>query len=128
MRVRGRTGGLLDLLGAQIDSVVVPALPTDVQFDLAVRIVGTEQDFQERRLLQIVLSDPQLEEVGAFDVPILPRVPAPSRIPGYEINYHLAARIDFEADQYGGFDLSFAIDSEPQHHQKTTMSVVAPQQ
>lgn len=24
--------------------------------------------------------------------------------------YHLAARIDFEADQYGGYDLSFGLD------------------
>jgi hypothetical protein len=124
--VRQRPGGLVDLLGAQIDSLVVPSLPEDVEFDLAIRIVGTERDFQRPHLLQVVLSDPDLVEVGAFDVQIEPREPAPSHIAGYEINYHVPARINFEADQYGGFDLSFALDGEAAHALKTTMSVVEP--
>jgi len=116
----------LDLLGAQVDSILIASLPEDVQFDVAIRLVGTEQDFQRAHLLQIVLSDPHLVEVGALDVPIAPRAPAASHIPGYEINHHVPVRIDFEADQYGGYDLSFGLDGEAQHRQKTTLSVVSP--
>lgn len=125
VRVRGRPDGLLDLLGAQIDSVVVDSVPKDVQFDVAIRVVGPEQDFQGHHLIQVLLSDPQLVEVGALDVPIPPRTPTESHIPGYEINHNIGLRIDFEADQLGGYDLSFALDGQTQHRHKTTLSVVA---
>lgn len=116
----------MDLLGAQIDSVVIESLPRDVQFDVAVRLVGREQDFREHHLLQVALSDPQLVEVGTLDVPIEPRAAPRSHIPGYEINHNVPVRIDFEADQYGGYDLSFGLDGQAQHRHKTTLSVVSP--
>jgi hypothetical protein len=127
VRVRTRPGGLIDLLGAQVDSVVVESLPKDVQFDVAVRLVGAVQDFEDRHLLQVTLSDPELTEVGSLPVLIAPRAPAETHIPGYEINHTTGARIDFEADKYGGYDLSFALDGEPQHRHKTTISIVAPE-
>jgi len=123
-RVRTRPGGLLDLLAAPIDSVVVEGLPKDIQFDVAMRLIGTVQDFEEPHVLQVVLSDPQLEQVGVLDVPIAPRSPKPGHIPGYEINHNVGVRIDFEADQLGGYDLSFALDGSAQHRHKTTVSVV----
>lgn len=87
-RVRARAGGLLDLLAAPIDSVVVEEVPKDIQFDVAMRLVGTVHDFEEHHLLQVVLSDPQLEQVGVLEVPIAPRSPKPDHIPGYEINHN----------------------------------------
>lgn len=124
MRVRSRGDGLLDLLGCQIDSVVLASLPTEIEFDVAVRLVGPEQDFAANHLVQVVLSDPQLEELGALDIPVSPRAPSASHIQGYEINYNVGARIAFEPDQQGGYDLSFALDGEPQHRHKTTISVI----
>jgi hypothetical protein len=124
VRVRVRSDGLLDLLGVQIDSVVIPELPKDVQFDVAVRIVGTVQDFEAAHSVEVVLFDPNLVEAGRNIVPIAPRAPSPSHIPGYEINHHLAMRIDFEADIYGGWDLAFALDGETRHGLRTTLSVV----
>jgi hypothetical protein len=108
--------------------VIVAELPRDVQFDLAVRLVGTVQDFEGLTLLQVALSGPDLSEVegGFLDVPIEPRAPAPTHLPGYEINHTLGLRVDFPAFAYGGYDLSFALDGQPQHRQKTTISVVRP--
>lgn len=114
----------MDLLGAQIDSVVVESIPKDVQFDLAVRLVGTVQDFEHSHMLQVTLSDPDLAEVGVLDVPIAPREPVPTHIAGYEINHTVGVRIDFEADRHGGYDLAFALDGESQHRHKSTISVV----
>jgi hypothetical protein len=119
-----RPDGLVDLAAAQIDSVVLESLPRDLQFDVAVRIVGAVQDFEASHLLQVALSDPQLVEVAMFDVPIEPRAPAATYIEGYEINHHVGLRIDFEADQLGGYDLAFALDGQPEHRHKTTLSVV----
>ena len=126
MRVRRRPPTLLDLIGVQIDSVVVDSIPKDVQFDATIRLVGPKRDFRDDHLIQVVLSDPQLVEAGALDVPVRPRTATTNHIPGYEINHHVGVRIDFEADQPGGYDLSFALDGHPQHHCKTTLSVVLP--
>jgi hypothetical protein len=115
---------MLDLLGAQFDAVVVEALPVDIEFDVAIRLVGPEQDFQTEHLVEVVLSALDLEELGRLPIPVAPRRPGRNRIPGYEINHMLAARIDLPADTAGGYDLSFAIDRQAQHHQKTTISVV----
>jgi len=124
VRVRSRPDGLLDLLGCQIDSVVLSSLPTEIEFDVAIRLVGPEQDFVEPHAVQVVLSDPRLEGLGTLDIPIESREPSPSRIPGYEINANVGARIAFEPDQVGGYDLSFALDGEAEHRHKTTLSVV----
>jgi hypothetical protein len=125
--VRPLGEGLLDLVGAQIDSVVAESLPMDVEFDVAIRLVGTAQDFESLHHVEVVLSDPQLEQLGTLSIPVEPRVPGPAHIAGYEINAHVAARINFEADVEGGYDLSFALDREPAHRQKTTISVVLAQ-
>jgi hypothetical protein len=81
-------------------------------------------DFRTTHLLQVRLTDPDLEPLGEFDIPIDPRSPAPSHLPGYEINHHVPARIEFEAADAGGYDLAFALDGEPQHQHKTTISVI----
>lgn len=122
MRVRTREDGLLDLLGCQIDSVVLPELPTEIEFDVAIRLIGREEDFADEHLVQVVLSDPQLEALGTLD--INPRAALPTQIPGYEINANLGARIGFEPYDEGGYDLSFALDGEAQHRHKTTLSVI----
>ncbi len=114
----------MDLIGAQIDSVVVEALPADVQIDVAIRLVGAPRDFGVAHAVQVVLSDPQLVELGRLDIPVPPRVPGPRHIPGYEINHHVATRISIPVDVAGGYDLSFALDREPAHQHKTTVSVV----
>lgn len=124
VRVRRRTDGLLDLLGCQVDSVVLPSLPTEIEFDIAIRLVGQERDFADEHLVQIALSDPQLEGLGVLDVPVYPRTALPTRIEGYEINANLGARVAFEPREPGGYDLSFALDGEPQHKHKTTISVI----
>lgn len=124
VRVRVRDVGLLDLLGAQIDSVVVDSLPKDVQFDVAIRLIGTVQDFEVDHVVEVVLSSPDLIEIGRLQVPVAPRAPAPTHIPGYEINHAVAVRIDFPAEMPGGYDLSFALDGEAAHWHKTTVSVI----
>lgn len=72
----------------------------------------------------MVLSGPELDELGRLKLPVTPRRPASTRIPGYEINAAVAARIDFTADRPGGYDLSFALDQQAAHRHKTTISVV----
>ncbi|MEA2370991.1 MAG: hypothetical protein QOH12_1385 [Solirubrobacteraceae bacterium] len=103
---------------------MLSSLPTEIEFDVAIRLVGPEQDFAESHLVQVVLSDPQLAGLGTLDIPIEPRTSLPGRIPGYEINANVGARIAFEPDQEGGYDLSFALDGEAQHRHKTTLSVL----
>lgn len=124
VRVRTRADGLLDLLGSQIDSVVLPSLPTEIEFDVAIRLTGPEQDFAQEHLVQVVLSDPQLEAIGTLDLPVYPRAALATHIPGYEINANLGARIAFEPYDEGGYDLSFALDGEAQHRHKTTLSAI----
>ncbi len=124
LRVRARSPGLLDLFGAGVDSVVVDSLPKDIQFDVAIRLVGTVQDFESPHTVEVVLSDPQLVEVGRLQIPVDPRAPAATHIPGYELNHVIGTRIDFEADMAGGYDLSFAVDGQAQHRHKVTLSVV----
>lgn len=124
MRTRG--GGLFDLLGAQIDSVVVNELPTDVRFDVLIRLVGTVQDFETEHNVEVVLSGPDLEQLGHLELPVGPRMPGPAHLPGYEINHTVGARIEFAATQIGGYDLSFAVDGTAQHRCKATMSVTRP--
>lgn len=114
----------MDIIGAQIDSVVVDDLPVDVEFDVAIRLVGTIQDFAVPHAVQVSLSDPELALLGNLDIPVPPREPAVTRIPGYEINSHVAARIKLPGDAFGGYDLSFALDGEPAHRHKATISVV----
>lgn len=122
--VRSHAEGLLQLIGAQVDSVVVESLPVDVQIDVAIRVVGTVQDFRVAHAVQVVLSDPHLVELGELSIPVGPRMPGANHIPGYEINRHVATRISIPAEVPGGYDLSFALDREPAHEHKTTVSVV----
>jgi len=63
-------------------------------------------------------------ELGQLAVPVFPRLPTPSHIPGYEINHNLGARIAFAPDQPGGYDLSFGLDGKAQHSHKTTLSII----
>lgn len=72
----------------------------------------------------MILSDPGLVELGRLQLPVGVRVPAPTHLPGYELNAALGARISFTAESEGGYDLSFALDGEAQHQHKTTVSVV----
>jgi hypothetical protein len=103
---------------------VVGALPKDIQFDVAIRLVGTVQDFESSHNVEVVLSDPHLVEVGRLQIPVDARAPGATHIPGYELNHAIGARIDFEADMAGGYDLSFAVDGHAQHRHKATLSVV----
>jgi hypothetical protein len=75
-------------------------------------------------VVEVVLSDPDLVELGRLELPVAPRRPAATHIPGYEINHSLGARVAFTADREGGYDLSFAVDKQAQHRSKTTISVV----
>jgi hypothetical protein len=47
------------------DTVLVDSLATEIEFDVAIRVVGTESDFAEEHLVQIVLSNPQLVELDS---------------------------------------------------------------
>ncbi len=62
--------------------------------------------------------------LGTLDLPVKRGEPAETRIPGYEQSRHIAARIGLPADEVGGYDLAFALDGEPQHSHRTTISVV----
>lgn len=96
----------------------------DVQIDVAIRIVGTVQDFREHHAVRVTLSGPDLVELGRLVIPVPPRDRATSHFPGYEINAHLATRISLPGDTIGGYDLSFALDDEPEHRHRSTISLV----
>jgi len=117
------TPGRLDLFDCQIDSVLVGSLGTEVEFDVAFRLAGAATDFAIEHVVQVTLSDPQLNELNVLELPVLPRVPSPHRLPGYELSAHDGARISFQPDREGGYDLSFALDGEPDHRHKATISV-----
>jgi hypothetical protein len=84
VRVRLHEAGLLTLIGAQIDSVTVDALPKPLEFDVAMRIVGSVADFQEPHEFQAELTAPDTETIGHLTRAIEPREPAPTALPGYE--------------------------------------------
>lgn len=117
------TPGRFDLFDCQIDAVLVGSLGTEVEFDVAIRLVGSAADFADEHLVQVTLSDPQLVDLDVLDLPVLPRVPAAHRLPGYELSAHEGARISFQATSQGGYDLSFGLDGEPDHRHKATISV-----
>ena len=113
----------MDLFDCQIDAVLVGSLATEIEFDVAIRLVGSVADFAEEHVVQVTLSDPQLVELNVLDLPVFPLVPAAHRLPGYELSAHVAARIAFHANSEGGYDLSFALDGQIQHRHKSTMGI-----
>ncbi len=72
----------------------------------------------------MLLTGPEMEVLGELSIPVTPRRPGSGHLPGYEINAHVGARIAFDADAEGGYDLAFALDGETEHRHKTTISVV----
>jgi hypothetical protein len=122
--VHFHSDGLINLVGAQVDTVVVEAVPTDVLVDVAVRVVGVEKDFTEEHSVEVVLTAPDMVELGRLAVPLEVGVPLGAHIPGYELNRHCALRIMLPADTIGGYDLAFSLDGAPAHEHRTTISVV----
>lgn len=116
----------MTLVGAQIDSVIVPNLPTDIVFDVAIRLVGLPVDFEGEHELEVTLTAPTWEELGRLTAPIHPRAPDWTYLPGSEINHHLVTRIDFEALEYGAHHLEFALDGKTEPRANTTLTVVEP--
>jgi len=74
--VQPRKEGLLTLVGAQIDSVIVPSLPADIVFDVAVRLVGLPADFERGCHLEVALVAPTFEDLGKLSIEVKPRTPA----------------------------------------------------
>lgn len=124
MRVRYHAPGLIDLLGTQIDSVVLDPVPEDITFAVAIRVVGTEQDFEQEHAVDVVPTAPDLRELGRLSIPIEPGVPPAGRIAGYELNRHVAAQVVLPADTRGGYDLAFGLDGVPDHRHRATISVL----
>jgi hypothetical protein len=110
----------------QVDSVIVPALPKDIVFDVAVRLVGLPVDFEVEHKLEVSLTAPDWEEIGRLATPIHPSAPDWTYLPGSEINHHLITRIDFEALEYGAHHLEFVLDDKVQAHVNTSLTVVQP--
>jgi len=104
--------------------VVTTTLPVSVVFDVAIRLVGPPQDFETAHVVDVLLTGPELDVLGELSVPVPPRKPDRTHLPGYELNAHVGARIAFEPHVGGGYDLAFALDGEPEHRHKTTLSVV----
>lgn len=104
--------------------MTVDEIPADVQFDVAIRLVGTPQDFEKHHVVQVVLRAPDLTLLGELEVPVEPRAPADSALPGHEINHMVRSRILLPADTEGGYDLAFLLDGEPAHRHLTTISIV----
>lgn len=121
-----RAAGLLTLVGAQIDSVIVPSLPADIVFDVAVRLVGLPADFESGCHLEVALAAPTFEDLGKLNIDVRPRTPGPHYLAGSEINHHLMTRIDFEAIEYGAHHLEFTLDGKAQPRVNTALTVVAP--
>lgn len=101
--------GRLDIYDCQIDTVTVGA-GEDVEFDVAIRLSGPQEDFEKQHSLRIVLRDSELVELRQLDLPIFPIVPAAYRLPGYELSQHTGARVAFLPGSEGAHDLSFALD------------------
>lgn len=117
------TPGLCDLFDCQKDTVLVGELGTEIEFDVVIRVVGSEADFAREHSVRVALSA-QLAEVKAIDVPVPLLVRARHRLPGYELSTHVGARIAFSPGSEGGYDLTFAVDGgEPDHRHDATISV-----
>jgi hypothetical protein len=116
----------LTLVGAQVDSVIVPSLPADIVFDVAIRLVGLTNDFERGCQIEVSLAAPTFESIGKLDIDVPPRAPGPDHIPGSEINHHIMTRIDFEAIEYGAHHLEFRLDGKAQPKINTALTVLAP--
>jgi len=114
----------LDLFGVQIDSIVAARLPVSVHFDIAIRLVGAPEDFETAHRVDVLLTGPDMDVLGELPIAVEPRRPGRGNLPGYELNAHVGARIAFDADAEGGYDLAFSLDGEPEHRHRTTVSVV----
>jgi len=89
-------------------------------------LVGLPLDFERDCDLEVTLTAPTWEELGKLNVPIQPRMPDWTHLPGSEINHHVMTRIDFEAIEYGAHHLEFALDGKTQPHANTVLTVVEP--
>lgn len=107
--------GRLDIYDCQIDTMTV-GTGDEVEFDVAIRLSGPQEDFAKDHSIQITLRDSELVELQRLDLPIFPIVPAAHRLPGYELSLHTGARVAFLPEGEGAYDLSFALDGEPPEH------------
>jgi hypothetical protein len=105
--------------------VLVPALPADIVFDVAIRLVGLPGDFATGCALQVGLTAPTFEELGTLEIDVRPRTAAPSALQGSELNHHVMARIDFQALEYGPHHLEFTLNGKAQARVNTALSVLA---
>jgi len=102
----------VDIYDGQIDTMTVGA-GDEVEFDVAIRVSGPQEDFARDHSVQITLRDSELVEIKTLELPIFSIVPASHRLPGYELSLHTGARVAFLAPGEGAYDLSFALDEKP---------------
>ncbi len=106
------TPGRVDIYDGQIDTMTVGA-GDEIEFDVAIRVSGPQEDFATDHSIQIALRDSELVEIKKLELPIFSIVPAPHRLPGYELSLHTGARVTFLPPGQGAYDLSFALDERP---------------
>jgi hypothetical protein len=106
------TAGRVDIYDGQIDTMTVGA-GDEVEFDVALRVSGPQEDFATDHSLQITLRDSEVVEIKKLELPIYSIVPASHRLPGYELSLHTGARVAFLPPGEGAYDLSFALDERP---------------
>jgi hypothetical protein len=104
--------------------MIVPRLGIEGGFRVLLRLVGRPEDFRDPHVIQLTLTDPNTDILGALEHPVAPRAPAPTARPGDEINHHLRADVRIPLDSEGGYDLALALDGERDQRHTIAITVV----
>ena len=106
--------GTASMLGAGIDSMWLPELPSTVGLFLMLRITGADYEFEEEQTLEVRLVAPDRNETTALEIRFKVDEPAPTKLAGMDTGILLPAVVNWEAEEYGLYTLDVHLDGSRQ--------------
>jgi hypothetical protein len=110
-------GPLMNIVGAQVDTLFARAFPARLSTGLAIRLVFGDGELGREHEVALKLLGPEFEPLGqlghgiAFD-----GSPNPGKAPGWEGSHLLATFVRFEADRPGVYSVEVLVNGR---HERT---------
>jgi len=110
--VEVQQGGGATIIGAGVDAILLPEVPSPVQILFAVRFVGAPDELDGDTLHQLAVRiyNPQGERVGEQTGQLTARLL--QFVPGYLAEIVIPSAVVIEAREFGTYGVEFAIDRD----------------
>lgn len=106
--------GTATLVGAGLDSIWLPEVPSDVGVFLMMRVSGPVYEFEEAHTIAVKLVDPERDEQEVLTAGFGPMGgPPPGYHPGTDPGILVPAAIGWRAEHFGLYTLDVLIDARP---------------